>query len=177
MIDSITTILVFSVKIIALYGFLLLFNLSKVIKIDNLIKESLYQNNQDFSQYTTKYKIVALFYLKNFIMTKDFVNIEKTKFLIKKNEGINLNKSLIKEHVKLAKNHGIYGFGIVSNIKTGLKFNEEVLNLFSSQNMNNFPFFILINYNEAYSIESLNIFANGIKKYLVSENYIISFFE
>ena len=38
--------------------------------------------------------------------------------------------------------------------------------------MNNFPFFILINYNEAYSIESLNIFANGIKKYLVSENYI-----
>ena len=172
MIDSITTILVFSVKIIALYGFLLLFNLSKVIKIDNLIKESLYQNNQDFSQYTTKYKIVALFYLKNFIMTKDFVNIEKTKFLIKKNEGINLNKSLIKEHVKLAKNHGIYGFGIVSNIKTGLKFNEEVLNLFSSQNMNNFPFFILINYNEAYSIESLNIFANGIKKYLVSENYI-----
>lgn len=172
MIDSITTILVFSVKIIALYGFLLLFNLSKVIKIDNLIKESLYQNNQDFSQYTTKYKIVALFYLKNFIMTKDFVNIEKTKFLIKKNEGINLNKSLIKEHVKLAKNHGIYGFGIVSNIKTGLKFNEEVLNLFSSQNMNNFPFFILINYNEANSIESLNIFANGIKKYLVSENYI-----
>ena len=100
------------------------------------------------------------------------VNLEKTKFLIKKNEGINLNKSLIKDIVKLAKNHGIYGFGIVSNIMTGFKFNEEVLNLFSSQNMNNFPFFILINYHETYIIEALNIFVNGIKKYLVSENYI-----
>jgi hypothetical protein len=172
MFDSIITIFVFSVNIITLYGFLSLFNISKVIKIDNLIKESLYQENQDFSQFTTKYKILALCYLQNFIITQDLVNLEKTKFLIKKNEGINLNKSLIKDIVKLAKNHGIYGFGIVSNIMTGFKFNEEVLNLFSSQNMNNFPFFILINYNETYIIEALNIFVNGIKKYLVSENYI-----
>ena len=53
-----------------------------------------------------------------------------------------------------------------------MKLNEEVLNLFSSENMNNFPFFIMINYNETYNIEDLTIFVNGVKKYLISENYI-----
>lgn len=60
MLDLIYTIFVFSVKIMVLYGFLSLFNLSKVIKIDNLIKESLYQDDQDFSKFTTKYKILLI---------------------------------------------------------------------------------------------------------------------
>ena len=165
MLDLIYTIFVFSVKIMVLYGFLSLFNLSKVIKIDNLIKESLYQDDQDFSKFTTKYKILTIFYLQNIIGTKDMINI-------KKNEDINFNKSLIKEQVKLAKKHGIYGFGIVYNITNGLKLNEEVLNLFSSENMDNFPFCILIYYNETYNIENPTILVNRIKKYLTSENYI-----
>ena len=165
MLDLIYTIFVFSVKIMVLYGFLSLFNLSKVIKIDNLIKESLYQDDQDFSKFTTKYKILTIFYLQNIIGTKDLFNI-------KKNEDINFNKSLIKEQVKLAKKHGIYGFGIVYNITNGLKLNEEVLNLFSAENMDNFPFCILIYYNETYNIENPTILVNRIKKYLTSENYI-----
>ena len=165
MLDLIHTIFVFSVKIMVLYGFLSLFNLSKVIKIDNLIKESLYQDDQDFSKFTTKYKILTIFYLQNIIGTKDMINI-------KKNEDINFNKSLIKEQVKLAKKHGIYGFGIVYNITNGLKLNEEVLNLFSSENMDNFPFCILIYYNGTYNIENPTILVNRIKKYLTSENYI-----
>ena len=165
MLDLIHTIFVFSVKIMVLYGFLSLFNLSKVIKIDNLIKESLYQDDQDFSKFTIKYKILTIFYLQNIIGTKDMINI-------KKNEDINFNKSLIKEQVKLAKKHGIYGFGIVYNITNGLKLNEEVLNLFSAENMDNFPFCILIYYNETYNIENPTILVNRIKKYLTSENYI-----
>ena len=165
MLDLIHTIFVFSVKIMVLYGFLSLFNLSKVIKIDNLIKESLYQDDQDFSKFTTKYKILTIFYLQNIIGTKDMINI-------KKNEDINFNKSLIKEQVKLAKKHGIYGFGIVYNITNGLKLNEEVLNLFSAENMDNFPFCILIYYNGTYNIENPTILVNRIKKYLTSENYI-----
>ena len=165
MLDLIYTIFVFSVKIMVLYGFLSLFNLSKVIKIDNLIKESLYQDDQDFSKFTTKYKILTIFYLQNIIGIKDMINI-------KKNEDINFNKSLIKEQVKLAKKHGIYGFGIVYNITNGLKLNEEVLNLFSAENMDNFPFCILIYYNETYNIENPTILVNRIKKYLTSENYI-----
>ena len=156
-----------------LYGFLSLFNISKVIKIDNLIKESLYQDNQDFSKFTTKYKILTIYYLQKIISTKDLDNTKKTKFFSEKNEEIiNFNKSLITEQVKLAKNHGIYGFGIVYDIIYGMKLNEEILNLFFSENMNNFPFFILINYNETYNIDGLTIFANGIKKYFLSENYI-----
>ena len=173
MLDLIFTIFRFSFKIMVLYGFLSLFNISKVIKIDNLIKESLYQDNQDFSKFTTKYKILTIYYLQKIISTKDLDNTKKTKFFSEKNEEIiNFNKSLITEQVKLAKNHGIYGFGIVYDIIYGMKLNEEVLNLFSSENMNNFPFFIMINYNETYNIDGLTIFANGIKKYFLSENYI-----
>ena len=172
MFDLIFTIFGFTFKIMVLYGFLSLFNVSKVIKIDNLIKESLYQDNQDFSKFTTKYKILTIYYLQNIISTKELDNTKKTKFFSEKKEEINFNKSLIKEQVKLAKNHGIYGFGIVYDIIYGMKLNEELVNLFFSENMNNFPFFILINYNETYNIEDLTIFANGIKKYFISENYI-----
>ena len=99
-------------------------------------------------------------------------NTKKTKFFSKKNEEININKSLIKEQVNLAKNHGIYGFGIVYDIMNGIKLNEEILNLFSSEKMENFPFFLLFNYNESYNMEDLTIFINGTIKYLISENYI-----
>ena len=172
MIDLIFTIFGFSFKIMVLYGFLSLFNVCKVIKIDNLIKESLYQDNKDFSKFTTKYKILAIYYLQNVISSIDLDNIKKKKFFSKKIEEINFNKSLIKEQVELAKNHGIYGFGIVYDILNGIQLNEEILNLFSSENMNNYPYFILINYNETYNEENLSFFFNGIKKYLISENYI-----
>ena len=172
MLDLIFTIFGFSFKILVLYGFLSLFNLSKVIKIDNLIKESLYQDDQDFSKFSTKYKILALYYLQNVIKTIYLDNTKKTKFFSKKNEEININKSLIKEQVNLAKNHGIYGFGIIYDIMNGIKLNEEILNLFSSEKMENFPFFLLFNYNESYNMEDLTIFINGTIKYLISENYI-----
>ena len=172
MLDLIFTIFGFSFKILVLYGFLSLFNLSKVIKIDNLIKESLYQDDQDFSKFSIKYKILALYYLQNVIKTIYLDNTKKTKFFSKKNEEININKSLIKEQVNLAKNHGIYGFGIVYDIMNGIKLNEEILNLFSSEKMENFPFFLLFNYNESYNMEDLTIFINGTIKYLISENYI-----
>ena len=172
MLDLIFTIFGFSFKILVLYGFLSLFNLSKVIKIDNLIKESLYQDDQDFSKFSIKYKILALYYLQNVIKTIYLDNTKKTKFFSKKNEEININKSLIKEQVNLAKNHGIYGFGIIYDIMNGIKLNEEILNLFSSEKMENFPFFLLFNYNESYNMEDLTIFINGTIKYLISENYI-----
>ena len=86
----------------------------------------------------------------------------------------------------MAKNHGIFGFGIVYNMTNSRKYNEEILNLFSSDNMNNFPFFIIFNFKDEYEhtnqnllnqnitfdINALISFVDGIKNYLISENYI-----
>ena len=86
----------------------------------------------------------------------------------------------------MAKNHGIFGFGIVYNMMNKQKFNEEFFNLFSSDNMDHFPFFIIINYNDKNTQENQNLlnhnitydkevfisFIDGIKNHLKSENYI-----
>ena len=91
----------------------------------------------------------------------------------------------------MAKNHGIFGFGIVYNMMNNQKFKEEILNLFSSDNLNNFPFFIIIDCKGEYNplnqnllitnrlIENITFekedlinFTDSIKNYLMSENYI-----
>ena len=84
MLDLVFTIFGFSFKILVLYVFLSLFNVSKVIKIDNLINESLYQDNQDFSKFTTKYRILAIYYLQNIISPTDLDNIKTTLSFSKK---------------------------------------------------------------------------------------------
>ena len=189
MLNRINIIFGISIKIILFCGFLSLFNIHKVINIDNLINESLYQDNQDFSKFSTDYKILAIYYPQNFtniIDTKLYIDKKTTKSLIQKHEEYNSKKSLILQQVKLAQNHGIFGFGIVYDMITNHKFNDEILNLFSSDNMNNFPFFIIINYNDKYERESQNLLNQkikidievlislivGIKNYFISENYI-----
>ena len=75
----------------------------KIIKTDNYI--SLYENNINFSEYSTDIKVIAL-YLPN-------INYNSSK----NNQNLNYNYTLInsmtiKKYVELAKNHGIYGFAI-----------------------------------------------------------------
>ena len=189
MLNRINIIFGYSIKIILFCGFLSLFNINKVINIDNLINESLYQDNQDFSKFSTNYKILAIYYLQNFTNftgAKLFEGKKTSKSSFEEDKEYNSRKSLILEQVKLAKDHGIFGFGIVYNMMNNQKFNEEILNSFSSDNMNNFPFFIIINNNERYegenqdllnknitcNKEDLIILVDSIKKYLISENYI-----
>ena len=188
MINRIYIIFEISIKIFLFCCFLSLFNINKVINIDNLINESFYQDDQDFSKFSTDYKILAIYYPQNFTNTdtKLFVDKKTSKSIIQEDEEFNSTKSLILEQVKLAKNHGIFGFGIVYNMMYNQKFNEEILNLFLSDNKNNFPFFIIINNNDKYEGENqnllnqnitcekedLNSFVGSIKKYFISENYI-----
>ena len=149
MLDSINIIFVISLKIGLFFCFLSLFKITKVINIDNLINESSYQENQDFSKFSTKHKILAIYYPQNLINntnTKYFLDKKTSKTLNQEDEEFNLKKSLISEQVELAKNHGIFGFGIIYDIMNNQKNNDEILNLFSSDNMNNFPFFIIINF-------------------------------
>ena len=174
------------VKFILFIILLDVFNKGREIKIDNLINEQLYRENLDFSKFTTKYKILAIYYPQYYINALDFINKKTTKYIIKKDEIINLRKLLIKKQVTLAKMHGIYGFGIVYDVLNSIKFNEDIFDLFTSNNMLNFPFCIIINsdskhyqqnknsliQNSEYEKEELNILSDSISKYFLSENYI-----
>jgi len=174
------------VKFILFIILLDVFNKGREIKIDNLINEQLYRENLDFSKFTTKYKILAIYYPQYYINALDFINKKTTKYIIKKDEIINLRKLLIKKQVTLAKMHGIYGFGIVYDVMNSIKFNEDIFDLFNSNNMLNFPFCIIINsdskhyqqnknsliQNSEYEKEELNILSDSISKYFLSENYI-----
>ena len=152
-------------------------NPNKIIKINNEINESLYQENLDFSQFETKHKVVAIYYSDNYTNTNK--NIKKN------NKIINYN-FLIKYQIKLAKMHGIYGFGIVYNLTNNKTYEEKISNLFSYMNEINFPFFIILNYNIKYSLNNgtslkqnitnndiiPHIFMHYINKFIRSNNYI-----
>ena len=142
-----------------IYAVFLCINQKKAIQIDNMIKESIYEDNINFSETVTKYRVLAIYY-----------------------QLVKFNKSLIKEEILLAKNHGIFGFGIVYNFLIGIKTNNEILNFFSYENEINFPYFIILNYakrNEKclnndiiFKNEDKNILINDIDKFFISENYI-----
>jgi hypothetical protein len=95
----------------------------------NIINDSLYQENLDFSSFETKYKVLAIYY---------------TDYVINKTDIIDRN-SLIDKQVKLAKNHGIYGFGIVYNWINNKTYNEAIFNLLTQIDQTKFPFFIILN--------------------------------
>ena len=149
----------------------------------NSINDIKYQNEINFSQYKTKYKILAIFYPDNDINNK---SIYKNEFqsLPNKKEEFNIWGSLIKKQVELAKNHGVFGFGIVYNLIKEHKFNEEIINFFLC-NLDNFPFFIIFN-NKDYKPDNKNFlnqnqisnenyfffFIKKIQKFFILENYI-----
>ena len=176
--DNIRTAFQVSIRIILLCLFLSFVNITKVIKIDNLDKQSLFEKNINFSQYETEYKILAIFYPLNYIENRNYVN-NMTNSYIHENKEIKVNKKLIEQQVKLAKNHGIYGFGIAYNWIINAKLNEEILDLFLYEKTIDFPFFIIFHNSEEeaknYSIYNKNnvtFFIDSIQKYLMSDNYI-----
>ena len=96
----------------------------------------------------------------------------------------NIYRSFIKKQVELAKNHGIFGFGIVYNLTKEQKFNEEIINFFLC-NMDNFPFFIMFDNKDYQQKNSGFLFQNKVSnennfffyiekilKYVILENYI-----
>ena len=148
------------VKFFLFIIFLYVFNKGSEIKIDNLINEHLYQENLDFSKFTTKYKILAIYYPQYYINALDFINKKTTKYIIKKDEIINLRKLLIQKQVTLAKMHGIFGFGIVYDVMNSIKFNGDILDLFASHDMLNFQFFIIINCDSKHYSQDKNSLIN-----------------
>ena len=134
--------------------------------------ESLYQNNQDFSQYQTKYKFIAIYYPDN------------NRSLINHNEEINNVNiyKLIEEQINLAKSHGIFGFGMIYQWLNYDYINNNILNYISYVDKLNFPFFIILNEYFKYQFQNTNYleenkksafnFFDKIKTYFLSDNYI-----
>jgi len=169
--------------------FLIIFSLinkTKIIEIENVIKETLFQKDINFFPFETKYKTIAIYYPPYYQWRIN--SYHKNPFLrkIRKKYEYNFNKSLFEEQIKLAKNHGIFGFGIVQNLAYNIKVNEDIYNLFSFDDENKFPFFIIFDYDKnhneteiKYSIENeefkrneLFILMNFIQKYLFLDEYI-----
>ena len=176
--DDFSKIVEILIKIFIFYGFLSLFNETKIIKIDNEIKESLYQNNYDFSQFETKHKIIAIYYPNNNL-------VEKGNY--KECRNFKINYSLIDEQVKLAKSHGIKGFGMVYDWINNTTYNEIMSKSLFILNKMNFPFFIILNfgtnYEEQFEIELKQkltydqkenfVLIENIRKYISFQSYII----
>lgn len=173
-------------KIILIFAFLFFVNRQKLIIIDNLISESFYQEDRDFSEFDTNLKVLAIYYPQNYITMIDYIDKKIIKSQMNKKDDYNIHELLTLNQVKLAKKHGIFGFGIVYNLINHTKFNVEILDLFLYEKMKNFPFFIIIDNIDNIYYQNLNsliqnstliekrltIFIDGIKKYLISQNYI-----
>lgn len=158
-------------------------NNPRIISINNLINEQLYQKNQDFSKFETKYKVIAIYYPQTY--NNSYAN-KKYGSIIQKTDDNKQGKLIMEKNIKLAKIHGIYGFAIVYNWLDDFHIYEEILNLFSYKYRINFTFFLILNFNENYYNQILNslihepslsqndsrFFIDNIDNYLKNKNYI-----
>ena len=208
----------FSIKIIFFFILLyfkklnILYNQKVTIEIDNKINESLYEDDLDFSRYSTKIKAIAIYYpqfiylnhndLYNDKIANEWKNVHNAKPFFSQHKQprslnwkyiklLNNNFSIIdyiKLQVKIAKNHGIYGFAINYYWFSGKKLYDEAINIFLNNKEINFPFFIIwkndkyeLNFHKKnnilllkqnFTINDTYNFIKDIKKYLISKYYI-----
>ena len=183
--DYLSQIIIELSKILVLLMFFpfIKINEPRTIDIKNLINEQLYQENQDFSKFKTKYKIIAIYYPQT---NNNIYFNPKCKSIIQKTNNNKQGKSLIEWDIKLAKTHGIYGYAIVYNWLEDFHIHEEILNLFSYNYRINFQFFLILNFNMNDYNQTLNslinqhslcqsksyLFVDNIGNYLKAKNYI-----
>ena len=138
------------------------------LNIDNQYNITEYQNNIDFSNYSTDIKTIAL-YLPRFQNISE--RFRGLKIILNEWKNINIStltsntsyhyprapgdeegylgyydtryEKMVKKQVDLAKSHGIYGFGIFYYWFSGKKFLDETIDLFLESKKINFPFFLI----------------------------------
>ena len=117
----------------------------------------------DFSKYSTEIKAIAIYFPQFVYINENYTfNVKRRKVLININNSKTLLNShsknkilkdkqklkfnnltrIIKNQVELAKNHGLYGFGIYYYWFSGIKLYEEPIKEFLNKEIN-FPFFII----------------------------------
>ena len=165
------------------------------VNIDN---QYLYEDNIDYSNYSSDFKVIA-FYSPKFILTNDTQNNSKNEWSYvinakplfgshnqprKPGDEINYlgyynisGPEIIKKQVELAKSHGIFGFAIYYYWLSGKTFYENVLDIYLNNKDIDFPFFLIWK-NGNYSNNDINIikdselFIKDIKKYINDPRYI-----
>ena len=199
------------IKYILIICFIIIFRIHiELIEINNEIK--LYEKNIDFSNLKTDIKAIAL-YLPQFHLTKEnnkwwgmgfteWHNVRKSRSLYVGHHQPRIpgdsiqylgyydlsDVETIKKQVDLAKEHGIYGFGIYYYWFSGKRLLEKPLDIFIKNKEIKFNF-LLIWANENWTrrwngfegkilikqeykeCDSYN-FINDIKKYIIDERYI-----
>ena len=164
------------------------------VDIDNHYNVSEFEQNIDFSNYTTDIKTIALY-------SPRFQNISERfrglKIVLNEWKNINITtltsnvsyhyprspgdeeeylgyydtryEPMVKKQVNLAKSHGIYGFGIYYYWFSGKKFLDETIDLFLESKKIKFPFFLIWR-NEDYKRRFLG-FENDV---FLIQNYDIN---
>lgn len=175
---------------------------NKFIEIDNKINISFYEDNIDFSQYSSNIKIIAI-YLPNFYSINEtlFSDFNSLKFLenIKpKFDGhhqprivgkyylntYSLDSNIIiKQQIELAKSHGIYGFAIYFYWFSGKTIFEKPINIIYEEQIE-FKYMLIwknekvvnekneVLLEEKYEEIDSEKFIEDIKKYLIDIKYI-----
>ena len=171
-------------------------------KNDNAINSVFYENNIDFSNYSTDIKAIAI-YLPNIYSFKKtyFHSCKDNDILMKfqndtnvykghhqprilyKNYISNNLKVILKKQIDLAKNHGIYGFAIYYYWFSGKTIFDKPLTIIY-KNRKDFHYMLIwknekvINENnetileEKYDENDAENFIKDIKKYLIDKLYI-----
>ena len=201
----------FFIKIKIIFIFILILskkiNINNKIKveIDNELKISLYENDINFSNYSSeikpiaiyipqfKYKIYNINTFKNEVIDNYNLNFFKPNIskynIIYNNKEYNISfiSNIISNKIKLAKNHGIYGFAIYYELDYDIDSIYSDIDIVFENKYNKFPFFLIWKndnleyFFKEFKITELNFIIfkyiinkliKNIKKYLISNIYI-----
>ena len=164
-----------------------LFNHNSYVDIDNIINITYYENNINYSNYSTNIKLIAI-YVPNFYSINNSNLVTKKDFNCQKGDknffdNYNLaNNQVIKKQIELAKSHGIYGFAIYYYWFCGKTIFDKPLNIIY-ENQIQFNYMLIwknemvINENNVVLLEEKyegceEKFFEDIKKYLIDSRYI-----
>ena len=149
------------------------------INLDNELPPK-YENNINYSNYSTIIKPIALYYPEFNNININYSNINSTNASIFKTyiNHSNLNSQnqnkleKVKSQIELARNHGIYGFAICFTFEFNSTYLDEITYFFNNKEIE-FPFLLIWknnNFNNLYnSIKNSNNSETEIIQYIFNE--------
>ena len=124
------------------------------VELDNEIRSSTFENNTEFPNFGNEINIFSIYYLEytfsNIMFNNsmqflyNFINSDNIKNQFK-NIDLPLNKlnKYIKTKIKLAKSHGITGFGIIYYFLERNEISNKIMDIFAENKDYPFPFFLI----------------------------------